>query len=73
MIADNFVMADECFRATGITDELRPASIKKYTGSPGAFLAIIGPKNFPELTNRDFDQFINGGGALLNPTTLLSY
>jgi len=60
-------MAEECFREARITDELCPASIKKYTSSLRTFFATIGPKGFTELNNGDFDQFImamkkNGAG-----------
>ncbi len=67
MRENNFKMAEKCFQEALITDELCPASIKKYRSSLRTFFANIGPKNFPELNNGDFDQFImamkqNGAG-----------
>ncbi len=67
MKADDFKMMEECFREAQITDELCPASIKKYRSSLRTFFATVGHKSFPALNNSDFDQFIiamkqNGAG-----------
>lgn len=58
MDEENFKMAEECFREARITDELRPASIKKYGSSIKNFLELLGPKNLTDLNNRDFDHYI---------------
>jgi site-specific recombinase XerD len=63
---NNFEMVEECFREARITDELRPASIKKYTSSICNVLQLLGPKHLTSLNNRDFDRYIlemKGRGA----------
>ena len=55
---DNLTLVEECFRDARITDELCPASIKKYTSSIKQFLAVVGHKKLKELINEDFDHFI---------------
>ena len=58
MGADNLKLAKECFQEARITDELRPASIKKYASSIKNFLELLGPKNLADLDNGDFNQHI---------------
>lgn len=52
------ILIQKCFREAMITDELCPASIKKYTSSFRTFLAVIGHKDLTELNNDDFNHFI---------------
>jgi integrase/recombinase XerC len=54
----NFQLAEQCFREARITDELSPASIKKYASSIRTFFAVTEPKAFADLGNADFDRFI---------------
>jgi site-specific recombinase XerD len=58
LIVDNLKLVEECFRQARITDELCPASIKKYASSIKQFLAVVGHKKLAELSNEDFDHFI---------------
>ena len=51
-------LAEECFRDAGLTDELCPASIKKYRGSIKNFCLVVGYRKLEDLSNEDFDQFI---------------
>lgn len=58
MIFENQKMVEDCFRDARLTDELRPASIQKYTSSIKNFLAHFEPKSLTDLTNTDFDHYI---------------
>ena len=58
----------EIFQDARITDELRPASIKKYASSVRKFFAVIGDKDLEDVSNDDFDNFVmrmkeNGAGG----------
>lgn len=57
MREDNYKTAKECFREVRITDELRPAPIKKYESSIRNFLELLWSKNLTDLNNSDFDYF----------------
>ncbi len=57
-ISADLILAAECFQEAMITEELCPASIKKYLSSMKSFFSIIGHKNFRDLTNGDFDDYI---------------
>ncbi|MCL5423364.1 MAG: tyrosine-type recombinase/integrase [Nitrospirae bacterium] len=58
VIIENLKLAEECFQDARITDDLRPASIKKYASSIKKFFTVISGKKVEDLTNADFDQFI---------------
>lgn len=58
LIEENIKLAEECFRDAGITDDLCPASIKKYTSSIKKFFTVIFDKRIENLTNADFERFI---------------
>ncbi|MGO9531085.1 MAG: tyrosine-type recombinase/integrase [Syntrophobacteraceae bacterium] len=57
-ISADLTLAAECFREAMITEELCPASIKKYLSAIKSFFSVIGHKNFRDLSNRDFDYYI---------------
>jgi site-specific recombinase XerD len=57
-ISADLILAAECFQDAMITEELCPASVKKYLSSIKSFFSVIGHKNFGDLTNRDFDYYI---------------
>ena len=58
MSEDCFQLAEKCFQRARITDQLCPASIKKYKASIRTFLAVIDHQDPVELSNGDFDDFI---------------
>jgi integrase/recombinase XerD len=58
MTKDSFQLAEKCFQRARITDELCPASIKKYNASLRTFLTVIEHEGMTELSNGDFDNFI---------------
>ena len=45
----NLQLAERCFRDAEITDELCPASIKKYTSSLRTFFAVVVHKDFARI------------------------
>lgn len=51
-------LAEACFQKAILTDELSPASIRTYRRSIKSFCGVIGSKEFEDLGNEDFDQFI---------------
>jgi integrase/recombinase XerD len=55
---DLMQLTEECFRDARLTDELCPASIKKYRGSIKKFCQVIGYSNAEDLGNEEFDTFI---------------
>jgi integrase/recombinase XerD len=55
---DLMQLTEECFRDARLTDELCPASIKKYRGSIKKFCQVIGYSNAEDLGNEEFDAFI---------------
>lgn len=65
---NNSSLIEKCFRDAMITDELCPASIRKYKSSLRKFFQIIGDRNLLDLSNEDIDNFIirmkeNGAGG----------
>jgi len=65
---DNLSLIESCFRNASITDELCPASIRKYRSSLRKFFHIANDKNLTELSNEDIENFIiqmkeNGAGG----------
>lgn len=58
MDLQNLHKIDECFQEARITDELCPASIKKYRSSINKFFQVVGDKRLEDLSNEDIDVFI---------------
>jgi site-specific recombinase XerD len=54
----NLNLAEDCFQDARITDDLRPASVKKYMCSLKKFFTVISDKKIEDLDNSDFDRFI---------------